>query len=681
MVEEFVTSDQREEWNAFVLREPRFSLLQSWEWGEIKKRLGWEAFRIAVRQDNQIAAAAQMLVKQLPIGNLSIAYIPRGPVGQWTEPEIYERLFPALHQIARQEHAIFLKVEPTVPDGKTLLAQDRFRSSNCTNQPCATIVLDMAPNLDTIFSQMRKSARRKIKDGPRKGLSLRIGTKADLPIFYDLMQLTTERAGFTIRPYKYYQTEFGSLADLRRGIMLFAYYEDQPVAVNVSYTFGEHAAFFHQASSLNTCKANPNYFLVWEAIKLLKEKGCHSYDLWGIPDEIGGIIAQNGELPNYERTDGLWGVYKFKSGFGKNVVLYPGAVDHVYQPIPYLSSSVLFSGEETPEFISKWAGLTQIENQAPALSYALSELKHVRSPGDLNILFREMSYDLRRKSGLLIRLRKTPISMQIEPTNCCNAHCTFCPGQWSAREKGYMDLDLFKRIVEEATIFGVQRIYLDLHGESMLHPEIVEMIRFVKSKSLAFHLTTNGTLFNDKKSEAIIRAGVTRADHIIFSILGDSDITHNSIMQLESLDTIRENIRNFLSLRQKLGSNGPVLETVFRLVDENKYEEEGYKDTWSGEVDRSRSGGPVSRSFANYKVETPEQLRTQSCQTIQERMTVYWNGAVTMCRHDLDGDHIVGDLRDQSIQEVWNGEQLVSLRASHREKRFEELPLCAHCDL
>ncbi|GAI91258.1 unnamed protein product, partial [marine sediment metagenome] len=89
-----------------------------------------------------------------------------------------------------------------------------------------------------------------------------------------------------------------------------------------------------------------------------------------------------------------------------------------------------------------------------------------------------------------------------------------------------MDFDFFKRIIDDASQIGVKTIHLYLHGESLLHPQLVEMISYIKSKNLEFNLTTNGMLLNKEKIELILHSGVSSADHIVFSILGYSKEVH-----------------------------------------------------------------------------------------------------------------------------------------------------------
>jgi lipid II:glycine glycyltransferase (peptidoglycan interpeptide bridge formation enzyme) len=333
-----LTANQREEWNAFASQEPSFALLQSWEWGEFKEKLGWKIFRIAIQGQSRIIAGAQMLIRTLPLGFASIAYIPRGPIGNWLDKQIASQLLPELHRIARLHRAIFLKIEPPLindPTNDQTLQQYDFRPSSYTNQPRATIILNLDPDMDDIMLQMRKRAREYIKYSARKGVSIREGGRDDLPIFYDLMRITGRRAHFRPRTRAYYEQEWKTFAGNKQNVLLMATYQDQPLALHMAYCFGDHAAYFHGGSSGDYTKLRPNYLLVWEAIKWAKERGCRTYDVWGIPDEVGQTVSKGHDPPVSDRTDGLWGVYRFKSGFSKNVVYYMGAYDYVYDPLLY----------------------------------------------------------------------------------------------------------------------------------------------------------------------------------------------------------------------------------------------------------------------------------------------------------------------------------------------------------
>jgi radical SAM protein with 4Fe4S-binding SPASM domain len=245
-----------------------------------------------------------------------------------------------------------------------------------------------------------------------------------------------------------------------------------------------------------------------------------------------------------------------------------------------------------------------------------------------------------------------------------------------------MDLSLFKKIIDDAARIGVERIHLYLHGEPMLHPRIVEMVGYVKSRGLAVHMTTNGTVFDRERMEALLRCGVNSADHITFSLLGHSKEVHEMTMQGVDHEGVLKHIFDLLELRTRLGVNGPVIETMFQTMRENEHEQDQYLRFWRGRVDHARLGGNISESFSQYKRGGAEITpRTRTCKLIWERMTVFWNGDVPLCCQDVDGEWLMGNLNERSIQEIWSSERLLSVRRAHREKRFQMLPLCFNCDL
>jgi peptidoglycan pentaglycine glycine transferase (the first glycine) len=361
-----LAAHQRDAWNAFVARESSFALLQSWEWGEFKEKLGWRVFRVAVEEHGQIVAGAQMLIKQLPLPVASVAYIPRGPIGNWLDNQVALELFTELHRIARCHRAILLKIEPPLLKDSALdllLQQHHFHASTQTNQPCATLILDLAPDLDTILKNMRKKTRQYIGSTVRTGVVVRIGNSGDLPTLYNLLRMTGQREHFPTHDCTYYEHEWHTFAQNQQYILFMASYQDQILAVRTVHRFGKHVAEFHAGSSGKFNHLHPNYLLTWEAIKWAKAQGCHTYDLWGIPDEITQLNTEK-EQPMPNCKNGLWGVYQFKRGFTQNVVCYAGAYDYVYNWTLYgLIANPLLS-QNTRERVANWMdSLRQFHSQ------------------------------------------------------------------------------------------------------------------------------------------------------------------------------------------------------------------------------------------------------------------------------------------------------------------------------
>jgi lipid II:glycine glycyltransferase (peptidoglycan interpeptide bridge formation enzyme) len=335
---EYLDNTQQKEWNAFVAQQPSFALLQSWEWGEFKEKLGWKAIRIAVLEHGQFIAGAQILIKLLLTKFASIAYIPREPIDRWLDNNVAPQLFSELHRVAYLHRAIYLKIEPPLsydPVIDHLLQQYHFRSSSYTNQPRATIIVNLNPDLDVILRHMRPTTKQYIKSSSEKGASIHVGNFDDLSSFYNLMKVTSKREHFPERMRIYYEHEWQSFASNNQTVLLMATYQDQLLAVHMAYRFGDHAAYFHGGSIFDTAKLHPNHLLVWEAIKWAKEQDCCTYDLWGVPDEVGQAAYEGLKLPITNRTDNLWGVYLSKSGFSKNVVYYMSAYDYIYNPLIY----------------------------------------------------------------------------------------------------------------------------------------------------------------------------------------------------------------------------------------------------------------------------------------------------------------------------------------------------------
>ena len=241
-----------------------------------------------------------------------------------------------------------------------------------------------------------------------------------------------------------------------------------------------------------------------------------------------------------------------------------------------------------------------------------------------------------------------------------------------------MDFDLFKNIIDDAARIGVKRVQLFLMGEPLIHPKIIEMIRYLKSKGLAFHLTTNGFIFSKKISEGILNSGATSADYVTFSILGFSKEIHEKVMKGIKHDRVMENILSFIDERNKSKNNGPIIETVFYSISQNEQELEPFMEYWRGKADHVIYGGKAVEAFIDHSM--PTKPRTKTCTLLWERMAIQWNGDVVICGEDSDGEYVVGNLRDSSIRDAWHAEKLIIYKKFHKAGEFNKIPLCEYCD-
>jgi peptidoglycan pentaglycine glycine transferase (the first glycine) len=316
-------------WDALVAAAPQGHLLQTWAWGELKSRFDWRAQRVAVD-----GACAQVLFRRLPVGLGSIAYVPKGPLLDFADRLAAGRLLEAIRSLALARRAICLKIEPNALDDPALahrLAALGFRPSAQTVQPRRTILVDLDGEPEALLARMKQKTRYNIRLAARRGVEVRAGGEGDLPAFYRLMAHTAQRDGFHIHSQAYYESAHRLLVEPGLGRLLLAEHEGTLLAALVVMGFGREACYMYGASADEGRNLMPTYLLQWESMLWAKEVGCRTYDLWGVPDEEEETL----EADFTERSDGLWGVYRFKRGFGGYLARTAGAWDLVYAPLRY----------------------------------------------------------------------------------------------------------------------------------------------------------------------------------------------------------------------------------------------------------------------------------------------------------------------------------------------------------
>jgi peptidoglycan pentaglycine glycine transferase (the first glycine) len=343
--------DERETWNSFVAASPVGSLLQAWQWGEFKAGHGWRPLRVvleAAEGRGEYLACAQVLLRyaapHLPV---AVAYIPRGPVFDPASgsPRLGAALWAGIHAAARRKGAIFCKAEPNLPASERLtrdLAAEGFRPAPRI-QPSRTIILDLLPQRPEadLLAAMKPKTRYNIRLAARRGVTVRPGNgESDLAAFYALSSETSTRDEFAIHDLSYYRDALnvftGSKPNEPAALLLLAYHPaegDTPIAGLMAFAFGREAIYMYGASSDRGREHMPNHLLQWEAMRWARQRGCSSYDFWGIPDRPEEEAPEAGDNPNVRK--GLWGVYRFKQGFGGREVEFTGSWDYVYRPLLY----------------------------------------------------------------------------------------------------------------------------------------------------------------------------------------------------------------------------------------------------------------------------------------------------------------------------------------------------------
>lgn len=309
------------EWDDLIAGLPHAHILQSWEWGEFKSRYGWSARRLTWGEGR----AAQVLLRSAARGGLKVMYVPKGPLLDWADDGLRARVLDDLEGLARRERAIFIKIDPDVSAASQLeqeLNQRGWRFSPDQIQFRNTVRLDLSRSEDELLAAMKQKTRYNIRLAEKKGVRIRVGSLADLEVLYRIYAETSVRDGFVIRSAEYYRDAWGSFIAAGLAQPFIAEVEGKPVSGLILFKFARTAWYMYGMSREAHRGKMPNHLLQWEAMRWAKAQGCEVYDFWGAPDE-------------FVESDPLWGVWKFKEGFGGQVVRHIGAWDYAPAPLLY----------------------------------------------------------------------------------------------------------------------------------------------------------------------------------------------------------------------------------------------------------------------------------------------------------------------------------------------------------
>ncbi len=305
-----------DDWDA-MCRSFRVShLLQSYGWGEVKRTSGWFPRRLVAYDGSKPVACIQVLFKGRP--PVRFAYVPKGPV---TDESVYLPLvLSALEPYCRSEGACVLHADlpfpgppPQLPPGWT-----------CTRciQPQATLVVELM-DPEEVLARMRPKTRYNLRLAMKKGVKVTARQdKGAVEAFYFLLEETAKRDSFGIHPLTYYM-EFWKQFILRdMAVLLLAEVEGRELGGVVAARWGADAYYLYGASASYGRELMASYLLQWEAMRWAHGKGCRNYDLWGVPSDASPNLTEAEIERRRLKEGGLWGVYRFKSGFGGKVVRY-----------------------------------------------------------------------------------------------------------------------------------------------------------------------------------------------------------------------------------------------------------------------------------------------------------------------------------------------------------------------
>lgn len=308
--------------------------LQLWEWGEVKKHMGWETLPLVLEQDGEIQASLLILKRKLPLPvlNKCIFYSPRGPVIDTDSEELCQALFAGASRVAKEHGAIFLKIDPDVKADnekfKNILQKCNFRYNETGLdfegvQPNFVFRLDITPSEVTLLQNMHSKWRYNIRLAEKKGVKIRIAEgKKDLRVFYDILEETAARDKFLVRGYEYFEWIWDYMVEGGYAQVFLAEYQGQVISAALTMVLGEKAWYLYGASSNEHRNVMPNYLIQWEMIRWARQQGCTLYDFRGVSGDL-------------DESNPLYGLYRFKKGFNGEFTEFVGEWDQVYSSLFY----------------------------------------------------------------------------------------------------------------------------------------------------------------------------------------------------------------------------------------------------------------------------------------------------------------------------------------------------------
>lgn len=282
------------------------------------------------------------------------------------------------------------------------------------------------------------------------------------------------------------------------------------------------------------------------------------------------------------------------------------------------------------------------------------------------------------------RVSYPPLKMHIEPTAFCNLRCPMCPQSDPAFEapKKFMDLELYGKIIRQCQK-QVFEVNLFFRGESLFHPQLPEMVKIAEQVGIRTNLDTNATVLTEPLSRALIEAGLSK---IQFSLDGATKEIYEKMRRGAKFERTMNHVINFLRMKKTLHRRNP--HVSIQVI---QFYREGENLRLPPEFQGLFRGLPVdefsllwARNWAG-TFKDDEEINAQlgekyfQCAWLWKSVAVYYDGTVALCCTDFFGRYNLGDLKTQSLMEIWNGDRMQEMRRRHQKEDYKGLP-CEHCD-
>lgn len=278
-----------------------------------------------------------------------------------------------------------------------------------------------------------------------------------------------------------------------------------------------------------------------------------------------------------------------------------------------------------------------------------------------------------------------PNRITVELTNQCNVSCTFCPRQSIPMKIGFMEWELYKKIIDEASQHLPMKLVIFFRGESLLHPQFVECVRYAKEKGIGpIQYASNAFEFNEELAEQIVDSGL---DFISFSLDTINPEVYKRTRLAGDLNKSMANVRYLSELcndRKNKGLKVPTIQVSTIKISDYLPDQKEFIEYWKKYVDVVRvyyehdDKGQFRDCSIKQELEKKVPIR-QPCRKIFTDLLVYWDGKLALCNYDWQGGLEGLNLNTMTIKEAWDSPEYEKLRQMHKDNRIDPKYMCAEC--
>jgi len=295
-------------------------VIQSWQWGEFRKKMGLDLVRLGHFEGNKLISAYQLTFHPVPFFKYTVGYLPKGPM-----PD--EKMVEALKTLGERKNAAFIKIEPNVlkiENGKLKMENLGLVPSKKSLFTKYNFLIDLTKTEDQLLAAMHPKTRYNINIAQKKGVTVYDSTSdEDFEIYLKLYFETTKRQKYFGHTSTYHKLVWQTLMQAKMARLLIAKYQGKPLVAWMLLNFGQTIYYPYGGSSKEHKEVMASNLIAWEAIRLGKKNGFKIFDMWG-------ALA-----PDARESDPWYGFHRFKAGYGPIHVEYVGTYDLILKPSLY----------------------------------------------------------------------------------------------------------------------------------------------------------------------------------------------------------------------------------------------------------------------------------------------------------------------------------------------------------